>query len=141
MSKITKKQFLLDVRHEIEALKKNATADEKARLDFKDFNPSNTRECFYGQLTGSCCSSRAKVLMDMSCIRVFGIEWDDVLFETKSYKDFIPALNGAYNAQDWKGNDRALNYLSALEGYIYASDAKNKQIISYIKGETETLVL
>lgn len=75
MRKITKKQFLSDVMHEIEMLKEHATLVEKERLDFKQFDPADIQCCIYGQLTGSCESNRAKELMDLSCIRVLTEQW------------------------------------------------------------------
>lgn len=139
MKTITKAQFLKDVKHEIDMLKKYATEEEKYNLNFRRFSSSNVHECIYGQLTGNCSSIRAKQLMDLSCIRVLSdnpIKRNGISFEIlKKY------INGKYTGQDWEDGDRGLDYLSSLEGYINLDDAKNEQIIQYIKGEIDTLTL
>lgn len=139
MSIVTKKQFLADVRHEIEMLKQNATESEIARLNINSLNANDINLCIYGQMTGDCTSLRAKDLMDKSCKRVFSRTFK---IRTAIQLDaLIPNVNGNYESQDWDIYGRELDYLSALEGYIYATDAKNAEIISYLKDETTTLTL
>jgi len=147
MSKITKKQFLADVMHEIDMLKKHATQAEVSRLDFHLFNPSDYNQCIYGQLTGDCRSLRAKDLMDVSCIRTFDLtgDTDAVINENLTFAKAKASINGIYDGSPWTGDrgeaNRSFYYLSALEGYIALKDAKNKEIIAYLKGETDTLTL
>jgi len=145
--RITKKQFLLDVRHEIDMLKLHATDAEKARLDFDRFDYTSQFRCIYGQLTGNCDSKRAKELMDLACVRVMhlgssGVHELDQCDITDL--DFKNKINGKYTGQTWedKGwSDRSFHYLSALEGYIATKGAKNEAIIEYIKGNTDKLKL
>ncbi len=143
MKKITKKQFLADVRHEIDMLKLHATDAEKSRLDFSDFDPESPYNCIYGQMCGDCENIHAKELMSKACIRVFDRRSRTQLeLISGPIIDSIRWVNGAYNAQMWDGDNRiGYQYLSALEGYILTEGSKNKSIISYIKGETNTLTL
>ena len=148
--KISKQQFFKDVRHEIEMLKTHATKEEKNALNFTDFNPVEIYNCIYGQMTGDCRSLRAKELMDLSCVRVMdlvhGVDSDEdnnFVFDSPKF-----TINGLYNsANTWfgyQGNGiyaRSWKHLSALEGYINLKNAKNKNVIAYIKGEIDKLIL
>jgi len=145
--KLTKRQqFLLDVMHEIDMLKKHATDAEKARLNFDWFDYTRPSQCIYGQLTGSCSNNRAKELMNASCIRVMHLGSRGI-HEISGEKITSPAfnVNGEYVGQTWGGSSmrphRSYAYLSALEGYIATKGAKNKAIIEYIKGNTDKLKL
>lgn len=140
MKTITKKQFLVDVMHEIEMLKTHATEKEKVRLGYTAINPARTDHCVYGQLTGDCQNKRAKKLMDLSCTRVFSQNIIPVCREI-NFSDVKSKINGEYTGQDWGTAGRNLVYISALEGYISLKDAKNAEIIAYIKGEREALSL
>lgn len=142
MKKITKKQFLADVMHEINMLKLHATTIEKGKLDFYYFNPESPRNCIYGQITGDCRSSRAKQLIDTCCIRVIDTTLRNV---NKGSFDLIKDLiNGEYTGQMWDstGSRKTWVHLSSLEGYIQLENTEvNRNIIAYIKGETDTLKL
>ncbi len=145
-----KVDFLKDVMHEIDALKKNATKKELARLDFDAFDFSTVRDCIYGQMTGNCASARAKRLMDKSCVRVMCL--DDGVRELKerTFTEISDLINGSNEGQGWvddgghfsfSGSSRNFRHLSVLEAYIMLKGSKNKQIIQYLKGEIETLSL
>ncbi len=140
MSTITKKQFLDDVMHEIDMLKKHATAKEISKLNFEYLSPSSQSRCIYGQMTGSCKSERAHMLMNLACVREF-----DSNIENIAYRDFRTIkhyINGGYTGRTWiASGNRTFNYCSALEGYITLKGAKNKQIIAYLKDEIKTLKL
>lgn len=143
---ITKEEFLADVMHEIDMLKKHATQKEKNNLDFSEFNPMYPNSCIYGQLTGACDSKRAKSLMNKSCIRVMHLKSGVVELLGKPFSKIKHKINGKYTKQTWDPEnttwgERCYQYLSSLEGYISLSNAKNKQIIKYIKGEIDTLKL
>ena len=144
MSKITKKQFLADVEHEIRMLKEHATQEEVEKLDFQLFNPRRSDGCIYGQMTGECDTPRAKELMDKACIRVldFGPGYD--LEDCSSFIAIKENINGSYTGQDWYSGDnieRHMFYLSSLEGYICFKNAKKEHIIDFLKGKVETLKL
>lgn len=142
MKKITKKQFLADVKHEIDMLKLHATKEELSYLNFKTFIPESPNDCIYGQITGTCESNRAKYLMEKCCIRMW--DFSDVEFGIKGrLMENASYINGAFDSSLlWRyGSRDTYDYLSALEGYIQTSDAKNAEIIAYLRDEREDLVL
>lgn len=142
MNKITKEQFLQDVRTEVEALKANATQEEIAKLNFETFNPMKMDRCIYGQMTGSCENKRAKELMDKACVRV--TNKDSRSFENRNFDDVVDKINGAYEQQTWVPtgwHERDYGYLSMVETYIFLSGSKPKNIMDYLKGNVETLEL
>ncbi len=141
-----RESFLKDVIHEIGMLKQHATPEEIDNLSIENFNPRTPSGCIYGQLSGDCASQRAKSLMDVSCIRVMDLDCegvDGILHKDIEDEEFN--INGKYEAQTWNDQSswsgRTFRYLSALEGYICTKDAKNKEIIQYLKGEIPTLIL
>ena len=152
-----KLEFLQDVRHEIDMLKKHATEKELAKLDFDTLDYDTAKQCIYGQITGSCGSKRAKVLMDKSCIRVMDLKrYEDEggagTLAGMTFSSISRFINGENTSQGWineglndvhdyGGLSRNYNYLSALEGYICLKGAKNKSIIKYLKGEIKELNL
>jgi len=138
--------FKKDVLHEINMLKQHATIEEKQRLQFSKFDYKEKYLCIYGMLAGTCENLRAKELMELSCIRVMdlGIQGVNALKGLEVSDDnFI--VNGKNKGQTWKKvepeSNRNYSYLSALEGYICTKNANNEQIINYIKGFSNELVL
>lgn len=141
---ITREQFLKDVMAEIEGIKETATNEEKKRLDIDFLDPMRTDRCIYGLLTGDCMEARAREIMDVSCKRVWNLAGDGVYQNRYRFLDSVlENVNGDYESRrTWdNGKDARLTYLSALEGYIALNDAKNEEIIAYIKGDTDTLEL
>ena len=51
---------------EIETIKEHATDEEKARLNWGTFDPSDSTLCIYGQMTGDCCSTRSFEFLKLS---------------------------------------------------------------------------
>lgn len=145
MKKYTKKQFLDEVKQEIENIKKFATDKEKQNLDFDSFNADSPTSCIYGQLTGDCESDRAIKLIRKCCKRyfhflIYGIDVDDEF----TFKDIKESVNGEKMPDKFDKNDfgiRNYEYHSLLEGFIKLKNANNKNILSYIKGKTSKLVL
>jgi len=144
MSKV--KNFKADVLHEIKMLKKHATVKEKSRLDFERFDYRLIDNCIYGQLTTDCESARAKKLMDKCCIRVMNLHSSNstvlnkIIDKRISNKNFV--INGINEGQGWDENGvRNYAHISALEAYICTKDAKNSEIINYIKGDSDILIL
>jgi hypothetical protein len=140
---VSKKQFIIDVKHEVEMLKKHATKEEIEKLDYVHLDPVHMGKCIYGQMTGSCESDRAKALMDLACVRVYV---GDVMIRGKEYKEIQKNMNGPYKGQMWSndwdnGVKRSYTHLSMIETYICLIGAKNKKLIDYLKGETDTLEL
>jgi len=137
-----KEDFLNDVRHEVEMLKKHAYPVQLNRLDFDTFDPDHRSQCIYGQMTGSCYSREAQTLMNKACIKVFNTEYNTIQYKT--FTEIKGLINGKYNKQTWKrvsAGDREMSYLSALEGYILLKGAKNHNIIDYLQGKKDKLVL
>jgi hypothetical protein len=145
-----KEDFLQDVIHEIEMLKKHATKREKDNLSYAFLNPSHASACIYGQMTGDCRTPRAHKLMQISCIRTFDLTGGKKdLTIGMHMKTVLKYVNGPFASQGWgeqqlfnkKIHRRDYHYLSALEGYIMLRRKNNEKIIQYIKGEIDTLKL
>jgi hypothetical protein len=155
MSRVTKKQFLLDVRHEVEMLKQHTTEFERSKLDrFRGLDPTDPYRCIYGQLAGVCFNFRARELMNLCCTRVFdcskGKPEDDFTggvkqLKNRTFTEVRRLINGEYKKQTWEKpsgvQPRAYRYLSSLEGYICLKGANNEGIVDYIRGFTDTLEL
>ena len=141
MSKITRKQFLADVKAEVEALKANATPEEISKLNFETFNHMKPKDCIYGQMTGDCKSPRAKELMDSACVRVMKDISGVQTIAGESFSFVQKYINGEYTGQTWGKHGRYWEFLSMVESYICLSGSKPENIIAYLKGEVETLVL
>ncbi len=141
-NKVSKKQFLADVKHEIDSLKANGTKEELSKLNLDIFDPDNANNCIYGQMTGDCESSRAKVLMDKSCVRQTKAVNSGVRdFRNKTYSEASENINGQYEGNTWIGSARTYTYLSVLEAYICLKNANISGIISYMKGEADDVKL
>tara|TARA_R110000751_G_scaffold33075_1_gene82653 strand:+ start:10775 stop:11215 length:441 start_codon:yes stop_codon:yes gene_type:complete len=144
-----KQDFLNDVEHEVRMLKKYATKEELSNMDINWFNPVSSVSCIYGQMTGSCESKRAKILMDKSCVRVFNGDFDRL--DNSTYSEIKDIVNGENESQGWNDagtdgtssywNSRNYNHASLLEGYILMKDAKIPMIIKFLKGESNKLKL
>jgi hypothetical protein len=116
----TKKQFIEDVKKEAMALKEHATREELGKLDFTILNPNSGHLCVYGQLTGMCDSDRADELIKECAPRLYVHLDDFVAVPTNNFENF---------------------YWSPIEKYILDDDAKNKNLIDYLKGNRNDLVL
>lgn len=142
MGKITREQFLQDVRTEVESLKVHATKSEISELNIKTFNPMKKHLCIYGQMTGSCESKRAKELMDKACVRVTNSDGDAFVWE--KFDKVADKINGEYTGQTWEKatvSKRAYTYLSMVEAYIFLDGSSPKNIIDYLNGDVDTLEL
>jgi hypothetical protein len=140
----TFEQLKEDVRKEAEALKIHATKEERERLNFRSLKPSNTGMCIYGQMTDDCYSDRAAALIQKSCVRYFK---HDVMPSSWNPRISMCDIREHVNGKKVKGfrKDRATRninpHFSAIEAYILLPQAKNANLISFLRGETETLVL
>lgn len=117
----TFEQLKDDVRKEAEALKNHATSEERGRLDIDTLQPSNTNHCIYGQMAQSCDSYRGIELIK-SCAPIF-------FSNGSTSKDLITR------------NSYGPSYWSPIELYILKPEAKNANLIAFLRGETETLEL
>jgi hypothetical protein len=138
----TKKQFIEDVKKEARALREHATEEEMDKLSLDLFDPQSRFYCIYGSLTGYCRSERAVELISKCCIRFF--KGEALVFlantekgqEAKAISTVIKHVNG-----EKSDNPRHLVHVSAIETYIYMPDALNKNLIDYLKGNRNDLVL
>lgn len=135
----TFEQLKDDVRKEAEALRVHATSEELGRLSIDSLNPENMDNCIYGQITGNCHSVRAKELIK-ECAPKFVIDRSLCLIKEQGVsriqcniqKDDINNFN---EGRGWEG------YYTVLEAYILLPEAKNANLIAFLRGETETLEL
>lgn len=116
----TKKQFLEDVAAEATALKEHATAEELAKLDFSNLSANDVARCVYGQMTGYCDSERASILIMQCAPKLYNALYDGQTHPIKDFETF---------------------YWSPIEKYILGDDAKNANLIAFLKGERKDLVL
>lgn len=115
-----------EVTQEAKNIRKYATKDERARLDFERLIPQSPRRCIYGQMTGTCRSSRAIQLLSKCALPYWSFKTSRKLPEAKR-------KNTSYGESDI--------YFSPIESYIMQPKADNKALIAFIKGETDTLSL
>jgi hypothetical protein len=131
----TFEQLKEDVRKEAEALRVHATKEERERLSIKKFSPRDIDCCIYGFIGDGCNSKRASELIDKCAIRHFEYLPDDrddlVHMVTDKPNDFVYV----------RVNQRHEYTFSAIEAYICLPEACNASLISYLRGETETLEL
>jgi hypothetical protein len=124
------------VIQEAKRLKKHATPEELAKLSFKKLNGENFDTCIYGQITGNCFSERANELILKCAPRVYVS--GDSAYSNGLVED--GKLNGkpypVYN-----DDSRAAEYFSPIERLVYLKGNKlrAKKLISFLKGNTDTL--
>lgn len=136
----TKKQFLEDVAAEATALKEHATKEELAKLNLKEFDPHSPEKCIYGLIGEDCRSDRSIELINKCCVRFFDGEalWQ-IAEVTKKRNALLVALEHAKDAE--RTVSKSFFYVSAIETYIYLPNAKNANLIAFLKGERKDLVL
>jgi hypothetical protein len=133
----TFEQLKEDVRKEAEALRVHATKEERERLDFEWLDYSDKRRCIYGLMTKDCYSKRAAELINTCAITHFDLLPDSV-DEINGYvvdkpNDFIDKRTDASVFSRYT--------FSAIEAYICLPEAKNANLIAFLKGETDNLEL
>lgn len=126
---MTKKYFIQQAIKELRALKNNATKKELNKINFDEFDPNQTRQCIYGQMTGDCRNHRAKSLIEKICpIKVDLGNKADISKSIYGIKVFNGKLDGCEGMTE--------RYLSFLEGHILRYPQRNQAIISWLKDET-----
>ncbi len=156
MTTYTKEQFLADVKAEAKALRQHATKEELGRLNFEKLESRNFERCIYGQSTGNCFGNRAAELIFKCCPRYFKAEADtelgeEVPIETSSkkyessFREYVNGekpvgVNSAEGLYQNRNRTSTLHY-SAIEAYIMYPFARNENLISYLRGETDDLNL
>lgn len=139
----TFEQFKEDVRKEAEALRVHATGEEREKLDIEELRPSNISHCIYGQMTGNCYSLRAAALISQCCVRYFRKEiMPDFFKHNTTLENIQKGVNGM-SVKDFIEHRTRCDevHFSAIEAYILLPEARNANLIAYLKGETDTLEL
>jgi len=131
----TFEQLKEDVRKEAEALKIHATKEELNNLNYKLLDPYNHARCIYGMATGSCINQRAAYLVDKCAIRYFE-DWADNADELDEQVTDKPN-----NSIELRTSESEYYPYSAIEAYIALPEAQNASLVSYLRGETDTLEL
>ncbi len=111
---------------EAQALKVNATREELDILDFYYLDVISPKNCIYGRMTGDCYSPRATELLSACAVPYSG---DLERLERTSIQRFNPT-----------NRERSIVF-SPIEYYITCDKAKNKELIDFLKGKTDTLEL
>jgi len=121
-------------KEEAENLRKNATKKELSHLSLADLDASNVHSCIYGQLTGSCFSTRAHKLIDACCTKVYKVN-------PKKLTNLIKSSTLGDKPEDQiVGYLRKYAYFSPLEkALLYMTYNQKSNLISYLKGETNKL--
>lgn len=126
-----------DVKKEAEALQMHATSEERERLCFELLDYSDKRRCVYGLMTGDCFSERAAELINTCAITHFDLLPESV-DEISGYivdkpEDFIDKRTSASVFSPYT--------FSAIEAYICLPEAKDANLIAFLRGETNDLDL
>lgn len=120
------------VKKEAENLKVHATQEEIAQLDLEYLEPNYKESCVYGLMTGHCESKRATELIVQCCERVYKAEAARIHATME-----VAILNGKPKIET------RVSYFSPIEVYIGLPGQKvngnNKNLIDFLKGETNTL--
>ncbi len=112
-------------------LKRLATKEELANLDFDQLNPQDARYCIYGQMTGSCWSARTKELIPLCCERVYECDKEN---NPELTVEGACVLNGSPI-----GKSRH-EYWSPIEVFIAQENKEaNQMLILFLKGEIDSL--
>jgi hypothetical protein len=138
----TFEQLKEDVRKEAEALKIHATKEERRKLDCAELQPAYGSYDVYGQMTGHCYSMRAAKLIYKCSKRFFK---NDLLTTTSNYssiESIVENVAGDKVVDIIKERTRVKSpHYTAIEAYTLLPEARNDNLISYLRGETETLEL
>ena len=146
MEKYTVAQLKADVEKEARALRKHALPQEKENLRFGAFCSDGAMSCIYGLLTGDCRSERAAELIYTCCPRYF-VNQRTGLLSKVGHREAVKVVNGTkiegVSTASGLRSHRAkeIRHFSAIEAYILAPNARNANLIAFIKGETNTLKL
>jgi hypothetical protein len=128
------RKLVKEVHIEARKLRELATDAERGCLNFDTLNPRYPRECIYGQMTGLCYSRRAESLI-AACASSY-IAAESFLEEVScSFEPASPKTTDIHKVLD------TVCYWSPIEVYISHSDADNKQLVAFLKGERKTLNL
>jgi hypothetical protein len=104
---------------EVKHIKKVATQEEIARLDFTTFKHDSVHTCIYGQMTGYCDSERARGIARRS----LNTYWENGMIILENISD-------------------SQERYTPLELYLYiCGKYAQKRIIKFLKGEQKSITL
>jgi len=131
-----------DVKKEAEALRVHASKDELGKLELKMLNPKSINNCIYGLMCGACDTQRAATLINLCAHRFVR----DTMLTTVAEEGFgrIQRKVNGEKVKDFvheRTNRLTWYHYSAIEAYILLPEARNANLIAYLRGETETLDL
>jgi hypothetical protein len=131
---MTNQELLRLTRHEAKALRRNATSEQRGRLNFQTLEAKDSYNCVYGQMTGSCWSGEAERLIKKCASRVYPSHQIDIV----TYGEGEIKANGEPSSNRNK-------YYSPIEIFISSKNnqinGNNRKLLEYIKGETDELNL
>ena len=135
-------QLKEDVRKEAEALRVHATKEELGRLNLSLFNPRCTGGCIYGLMTSDCHSVRAVDLIQSCCVQYFKNKGFTSIAD-EGFEGVVSRLNGKVvdDLFATRVDVTTPQHYSAIEAYILLPEARNANLIAYLRGEIETLDL
>jgi hypothetical protein len=120
-------------------LKKYATKKELARLNLKTLDGNDIEKCIYGQMTGNCLTDRAKLLIEKCATRVY---------KTVHLRACTNIVNVDPREFNISCSRERLNYYSSpIENFVNRytrlsrRSTKVNKLVSFLKGETDLLVL
>lgn len=118
----TFEQLKDDVRKEAQALRVHATKEERERLDVETMVPYDCKRDIYGQMTGEFDSGRATELKQICA----------PLFVSGDVQDFNAlGIHECFTDFSW----------TPIEYYELCAEARNANLIAFLRGETEMLEL
>lgn len=138
--------LIADVKIEAQKLKAYATKDELQKLNWMRLSPLNAKQCFYGQMTGSCFSQRAAELIENCCERYFkrdALEGACIESRNANVDEIIANVNGIQVDGFFNNRTTAAkpSHYSSIEVYIAMEGANYKSLLAFLKDETQTLEL
>lgn len=127
-------QLVSEVIKEAKLIKQYATAAEISKLDVFQLDHQDPDYCIYGQMTGNCFNQRANELLHL-CAKPFAGNIDPL------GDRIILAEKGRNFADPNVVNYMANRYFSAIEVYIGFPDAQLGELIDFIQGKTDCILL
>lgn len=139
----TREDLVADVITEANNIRQHATPEEVNNLSFDDLNPYHIRKCIYGQMTGYCYSERAAELIEKCTPRYFEHGIIPIFSGIKiNMARVVENINGV-KVDNFVAERTTSSFchFSAIEAYILLDNAQNENLISLIKGNTQTAEL
>lgn len=135
-------QFIWEVINEAIALRQYATKEEREKLCFRLLNSMSQTNCIFGLMTGDCDSPRALELIQ-KCASRYVVDCNFTAIKYDGFNRIKEHINGQYveNLSEKRHNrfTNAEAYYATIEAYILLPNAKNENLIAYLRGDIEEL--